>query len=465
MQRKQNYVHLEAPRTTVYSRDVRSTGRSPALGLILGLIVTLAAVIVYAGYTTVQISRLRKLQNEFADRNRKDSLQLLRIQNDLNSLGLAMRDMLDATQPYPLTAWSAQFDRIRGDLDDALRIEGQLAVAARTPEQRGYLAGSFSQFWETANRTFALARDGKIEEARQQIRSSLQPKEAALSNAASRLLVENNESEERASAVVLQIYDRVQHQVYWFLAATLAAILLTGLYIIYSNRRLFAQLAALSNQRSELARQLIATQESTLRHISRELHDEFGQILTAVGALLGRTEKQLPEGAAVREDLREVRDIAQKTLENVRSLSQSLHPVMLEETGLESTVDWYLPALQKQSGIAIHYEKSGDPFPVDGDAGIHLYRILQETLNNLVRHSGAREAWVRLSFLPNAIELEVEDHGSGFDARAPKQGMGLVAMRERAQLLDATIEISKPVLGGTLVRLVVPRSTLESDGK
>jgi hypothetical protein len=108
-----------------------STARSPTLGLILGLAITVAAVVAYAWYTTAQISGLRKLQNEFADRNRKDSLQLLRIQNDLNSLGLAMRDMLESDETHPLAAWSAEFERIHADLDDALRLEAQLAVAAR----------------------------------------------------------------------------------------------------------------------------------------------------------------------------------------------------------------------------------------------------------------------------------------------------------------------------------------------
>ena len=83
----------------------------------MGLIITLAAVVAYSGYITRQISGLRELQNNLVDRNRKDSLQLLRIQNDLNSLALAMRDMLDSNEPYPLTAWSAQFQRIRDDLE------------------------------------------------------------------------------------------------------------------------------------------------------------------------------------------------------------------------------------------------------------------------------------------------------------------------------------------------------------
>lgn len=432
----------------------------PTLGLTLGLIITLVAVVAYSAYITRQISGLRELQTNRADRNRKDSLQLLRVQNDLNSLALSMRDMLDNDEPYPLTAWAAQFDRIRADLDDALRLEEELAVAHRTPEQRQYLHNSLAQFWDAADRTFELARDGKTGEARDQIRLSLQARQAALSTAVARLLVENNESEEQAAAQIRAIYDGVQRQVYLFLTATLIAIVFTSLYLIRSNRRLFAQLEALSAQRSDLAQKLISTQESTLRYISRELHDEFGQILTAVGAMLGRAERHAPPDSPLRSELHEVRDIAQTTLDNVRSLSQALHPVMLDEAGFESTADWYLAMMEKQTGIDISYEKSGEAFAVEGSAGIHVYRVLQEALNNLVRHSDSRKAWVRLRYLENALELEVEDRGKGFAAQNGGSGIGLVAMRERAELLGGSIEFQRPALGGTLVRLRVPKERL-----
>ncbi|MGA6985092.1 MAG: ATP-binding protein [Terriglobales bacterium] len=452
--------------------NVPALHRSPTPKLFVGLIITLAAVVAYSGYITRQISGLRELQNNLVDRNRKDSLQLLRIQNDLNSLALAMRDMLDNDEPYPLTAWSAQFQRVRTDLDDALRREQQVAPVNRTPEQEQYLENSVAQFWDAADRTFALAHDPNQTEARTQIRISLRARQEALSTAVSRLLVQNNESEEQAALRIAQIYDRVQRQVYLFLTATLIAILFTSLYLIRSNRQLFAQLAALSEQRSELAQKLIATQESTLRHISRELHDEFGQILTAVGAMLTRTGNHAPEGSVLRSELREVCEITQSTLDKVRSLSQALHPVMLEETGLESTLDWYLPVVERQAGVHVFYEKSGESFPIGGNAAIHVYRVVQEALNNLTRHSGAKESWVRLRFLPQALEVEVEDHGKGFDAQAARQGIGLVAMRERAELLGGTVEFLQPAQAadgrsadgtGTLVRLRVPRKKLDSD--
>jgi len=245
--------------------------------LLLGLLITLAAVVAYSAYITWQVSGLRKLQSELIDRNRKDSLQLLRIQNDLNLLAVAMRDMIDNDEPYPLTAWSAQFQRIRTDLDDAMHLEAQLAPAGRTNEQSASLSASLAQFWDAVDRVFGLADSGQEKDARTQIQLSLQARQAALSTTVARLLVQNSENEEQAAQRIIQIYDRVQRQVYVFLAATLGAILLTGFSMIRWNRRLFARMAELSERRSELAQKLIATQESTLRYISRELHDEFGR--------------------------------------------------------------------------------------------------------------------------------------------------------------------------------------------
>jgi signal transduction histidine kinase len=429
--------------------------RSPTPGLLLGLLITLVVVVAASWYVTRQISGLRALQTDLAERNRKNSLQLLRIQNDLNSIALAMRDMLDNESGYPLTAWTAQFTRIREDLDDALRLEESVAVERRTPEQSRYLTQSLTQFWDAADRMFALAGAGKPEDARGQIRLSLQARQAALSTAVARLLVENNEREEQTSRRVQGIYDDVQRQVRWLLGATLTAIFLTSLYLIRSNRRIFAELESLSERRRELTQQLIATREATLQQISRELHDEFGQILTAMGSMLGRAARRAPDDA-LREELREVQEIAQTTLERMRELSQTLHPAMLEEAGLERTIEWYLSTVQRQLAIAVSYERSGEPAAIDHTIAIHVYRILQEALTNVARHAGTGRATVRLRTAPTQLELEVEDHGPGIATGAPQPGLGIVTMRERAELVGGTMEIVQPPAGGTVVRLRVP---------
>src|SRR3984957_8213016 len=107
--------------------------RSPTARLLAGLAITLAVVAAFCFYALYQIAGLRDLQNQTIERNRKDSLQLLRTQNDLSALGLAMRDMLSGDEPYPLYAWAAQFERIRKDISDAIRLEAGLTPLVNNP--------------------------------------------------------------------------------------------------------------------------------------------------------------------------------------------------------------------------------------------------------------------------------------------------------------------------------------------
>jgi signal transduction histidine kinase len=424
------------------------TIRPPTFRLLAGLGITLLAVGVYSGYTIVQIRSLRELETRTIDRSRRDSLLLLRVQNALNSLALTMRDMVDSDEPYPLTAWQPQFLRIRGDLEDALSLEEKFSLADRSPGQRRYLADSFRQFWDALDRIFDLVRNGQNEEARTRIRMSLQARQAGLSTAVSRLLIANNESEQTAATRTQELYAGVERNVYIFLAAMLVVIVLSSLYLVQYNRGLFKQVAALSEKRSELAQQLISMQESTFRSISLELHDDFGQILTAIGAMLRRADRNAG-------DLLEVREIVQTTLDKVRSLSHALHPVVLDEAGLESALDVYLPTFEKQTGIEVGYEKTGQGKELDRELSIHLYRVVQEALNNVARHSNSKSAAVRLRFSPAAVVLEVQDEGIGFQEQVT-QGLGLISMRERAELVNGAIEFAKGEKGGVLVRITVP---------
>ena len=182
------------------------SGRTPTAGLLLGLVVTLAAVVAYTGYITYQIKGLREMQSNIIDRNRKDSLQLLRIQNDLNSLGIAMRDMLDANEPYPLSAWSAQFQRIRQDLSDAMR-QGSGALHGLSDGGATALHGRIAGAILGSGRPHVCAgfvRQRRRGAPRDSI--SLQAHEAALSIAVARQLVANNEAEQQAGERIQEIY-------------------------------------------------------------------------------------------------------------------------------------------------------------------------------------------------------------------------------------------------------------------
>ena len=163
-----------------------------------------------------------RLQTDIIDRNRRIPCLLVRVQNDLNSLGLGMRDMLDARDGYPLTAWRSQFQRIRTDLEDAIAREADVAppAALRNRPRIWPLPWRSSGMRSTASSTWPRSDEA---EARGQVRLSLQARQAALSTAVSRLLVQNNESEEQAAARTQQIHAQVERNLYIFLARDAAA--------------------------------------------------------------------------------------------------------------------------------------------------------------------------------------------------------------------------------------------------
>ena len=187
--------------------------QSPTRTLLGGLAVTLAAVCVFSWYALARIDGLRRLQTETIDRNRRDSLQLLRIQNDLHSLGISLRDMVEGSEPYPLTAWRPQFDRIRNDLADAVRTEASLAPAGRSETQEQDLQDSIRRFWSATANVFELAAAGHEDEARKHILSAAEPQLSSLDAQVSRLLVRNNEFDQQISARIEEIYGGVERGV------------------------------------------------------------------------------------------------------------------------------------------------------------------------------------------------------------------------------------------------------------
>jgi signal transduction histidine kinase len=196
------------------------------------------------------------------------------------------------------------------------------------------------------------------------------------------------------------------------------------------------------------------------RSIARELHDDFGQIVTAIGTLLGRARRHLPAQAPLASELDAVRGVAQQALDRIRTQSQWLHPGLLDDFGLEKALEYCIRQFQQQTGIQVRLTASGPVDTIPEDNAIHVYRIAQEALSNVSRHSGAKEGWVRLTCSDGGVELEVEDRGKGMvveaDGRAGQRGLGLISMRERAELMGGELQVRQAAQGGLIVSVRVP---------
>jgi signal transduction histidine kinase len=450
--------------------DLLSEIPSPSARLWLGLCVSLTVFVVFAVYTIHEIRWLEDFQANVVQKNRKASLQLLRMQDDTYRLAVSLRDMTLPESRYPIFYWKGEFSRVRQEMDQALALEGQ--YAATTPagnDKRRQLREVLDDFWMTADEAFTLADQNHEATARYLIRSQLESKREVISEIVSRLLTLNDQAQAEAGERVSLVYGKVKKDILLLIGLLFLVSLGTGLYTLQANRKTFERLhhlaerlQAQSQQLSNLSWKLIEVQEETLKRVSRDLHDEFGQILTAIGMMLSHAEqKGLEKDSLFVQEVQKVRKIVAETLDNVRHSSQLFRPGMLDDFGLEQTLEWFVQQFSKQTGIQVHFERDlAEGFFPREDA-IHIYRILQEALNNVARHSKAQEAWVVLREKDGELRLQVRDNGKGFEMagdveRAPGNGIGLMGMRERAQHLNGAFAIHSAPGQGTVVSICIP---------
>ena len=207
-----------------------------------------------------------------------------------------------------------------------------------------------------------------------------------------------------------------------------------------------------------LSRRLFAVQEEERRHLARELHDEFGQLLTAISLRL-----QIAKGAAGEAAwpaLEECAALIQRAGERVRGLALDLHPTMLESAGLDGTLRWLAESQSRQGAVAVSV--SGAVGRVPNDIGVTAFRVVQEALTNVLRHSGAKNARIQLEQQPGRLRVSVADDGAGFDVGAMREKaageghLGLVGMRERVEIVGGDLEIVSRPGAGTRVNVLLP---------
>ena len=276
---------------------------SPTRRLWLGLCVTLAIFVIFATYTIREIRWLQDFQVNVVQKNRKASLQLLRLQDDTYQLAVSLRDMTLPESRYPIFYWKGEFSRLHEDMNKALASEAQFAVnTSAGDEQRRQLRDILDNFWSLADEAFNLADQGHEDSARYLIRSQLEEQHQTISRVVSHLLSLNDQAQQEAGQRVSLVYGQVSKDILLLIGVLFLVALGTGLYTLQANRKTFERLHHLaeklqsqSEQMRMLSWKLIEVQEQTLRQVARDLHDHFGQILTAIGLMLGRAGQKAAE--------------------------------------------------------------------------------------------------------------------------------------------------------------------------
>jgi signal transduction histidine kinase len=207
----------------------------------------------------------------------------------------------------------------------------------------------------------------------------------------------------------------------------------------------------------DLSRRLIQAYEDERALLARELHDDLTQRLAVLAIDVGRAELAAPDGAQA-ETMRAVREGLVRLSEDVHSLAYQLHPSVLEELGLAEALRTECERLSRQCRVDLSVRLDPLPEVVGRDAALCLFRVAQEALNNVVRHSGARAATVDLRPMDGGLLLAVRDDGVGFDPASPGSGrsLGLASMRERVQLVNGTLDVESAPGQGTAIVAWVP---------
>jgi len=251
----------------------------------------------------------------------------------------------------------------------------------------------------------------------------------------------------------------VEFQAYLLKMLVLSILLAIGIALISTFRVSAVERRSESQRRRaesaekglrRLSHQLVQAQEEERKSISRELHDEIGQMLTGLRMELANLEefRSFP-GDEFAKHLAETRSITEQTMRSVRDLAMGLRPSMLDDLGLEPALRWQAHEFSRHSGIPVSIETDGDLGDLSESVRTCIYRVVQESLTNCARHAEAKNVRITVHGSKDRINLTIQDDGKGFDPNSiVGRGLGLIGMEERVKKIGGTMAISSQRLEG-----------------
>lgn len=389
-----------------------------------------------------------------AARNREAQL-LSDLRAEVLRSGVVVRDYLLDISLIAAPAYREQLRQSRQAIEriiEELAKEGRATGNGRLQE----LSRAVSEYMDLFDPVFEWTPRQKLALSSLFLRNEVLPRRRAVADLTEQIRQASEEALRLDEARVQQS----QRQLRWLVARLTGLGLILGVIVAGASIWRISHLERLAASHLEkiergerelrkLSHQLVRAQEDERRRISRELHDEVGQMLTALRLALNRD--------ASREQIEEARQLTEQSLRTVREIALRLRPSMLDDLGLGAAVEWLARDVSKRAGIPIAVEIEGSLERLSDRHRTAVFRILQEALTNCVRHSQAKSVRVVLHGAADGFLLLVQDDGVGFQAdKLQTPGLGMIGMKERAGELNGEIEwISKPGKG-TQVRLWLP---------
>ena len=387
---------------------------------------------------------------------------LEQVRASLYETGNLMRDyILIDSDPHAQEMLRTELQSIESETTAELDACIQ-SLPAGKKEPFQHLSVELDHYWSSIAPISALNAEPKKEPGNSVLRSDVLAQHAGTLAIAKELSAVNDDELKEIDRQISEVFAQFRRRL--LMVATLAfgfGVILAGTTIIYSGRleksveEKYHESLRAQRELKELSKRLVEAEERERRAISRELHDEVGQSLTALLVDVQNLTEMSDGESVFRPGLQKIKALAENCVNEVRNMALLLRPSMLDDLGLVAALDWQGREVAKRTGILVETtdENVSDNLPEEHK--ICVYRIVQEALNNCSKHAHAKRVKVAVRQEENLLRVSIEDDGKGFDSTRMR-GLGLVGMKERVSQLGGVMSVDSNPTRGTLLRIDLP---------
>jgi signal transduction histidine kinase len=436
--------------------------------LVLGFGLTLGLWLFSGYYFTRRIADVQLQSSAINARYMQAQELLSTVRTQILMASVYVRDALLDPNPSVTPDYRDQLEAIYQGIERDLNHYVPVLDSDLERQRVDQLRRGIEQFRSTMAEVLASDSTQWPRDARLLLRSRIVPRRDDVIRVSDEVQALNRSAFVRQQTAIGQVYEETQRSVWTQLGLALAASFVIGLfatrYVGRLEARLLQQLekdVANTRDLKRLSSQIITAQEEERRNIARELHDEVGQVLTAVKVELAVAQRAVDGSGAPRDLLAGARALTDNALQTVRDLSRLLHPTVLDDLGLRAAVDAHLREISKRHGLVVDLVHDRTDERLEPKIEAAAYRIIQEAVTNVVRHAYASTCRVVLQRELQSLLITIEDDGVGFDADGERAGrgragLGLLGIRERVAQVRGTVRLESAPGKGTRLTIELP---------
>lgn len=424
----------------------------------------LLLMMVFAGIDGLRVLRRIQdgsgtIQHDFLERSRV----LNQIRSDVYLSGTYARDYLLDPQPSTAEKNRTELNRLRREMDTILAgYAGLMRPDERTPLDG--LRRSLDEYWRVLDPVFQWSHGQRRQSGFRFMRDEVLPRRLAMLGLADQIESVNERQMDAGNLRVAALFSEFRTRLSFTLVVTLV---LGGLLAVFASRRIldlegqaaarYSEVMEARGQLKNLSARLVETQEEERRVLSRELHDEVGQSLSATLVGLSNLSAAMRTNARaeMENEVAGLRRIVEGTVKMVRNITLLLRPSMLDDLGLIPALEWQAREVSRQTGLRVDVAAGGVSDELPEEFKTCIYRVVQEALHNVTRHAAAGSVRIVAQQEPRRLLLSIQDDGHGFDV-ARSRGLGLLGMQERVAHLGGTLQLVSEPGGGTLISVILP---------